>query len=358
MSRSGVEIQLLRELVATPSVSGTEGAIAEQVEQTARRWGMDVVRDKRGVRIEVRGWSVGPTFALASHLDVVPPGAGWTRDPFDPGVEGDRLYGRGSGDAKASVAAMLCAAKDVIDSGGMDAGRLLLLFGLSEETPDTTMGALVEMSGEINAAIVGEPTNLDIAIAQRGLMMAELVAQGDQRHAGYAAENGFTNAALVLARDLLKLESLFENRVHTLLGRATATPTMLESGVGRNVTPPVARAVLDVRSTPDWTHEELAQQLRDALTSDVIVTSRRMIPCQTPADSRLLGTLSRLRPGAKHYGSPTCSDWVFLRETDAVKCGPGTSRRSHTADEYVEISEVIAARRMYAEVARAYLAGR
>jgi acetylornithine deacetylase len=253
---------------------------------------------------------------------------------------------------------MLAAAKDVVDSGGMDAGRLLLLFGLGEETPDTTMGALVEASGEINAAVVGEPTNLDIAIAQRGLMMVDVVAQGDQRHAGYAAENGFTNAALVLARDLLKLDSLFEARSHPLLGRATATPTMLESGVGRNVTPPVARAVLDVRSTPDWTHEELAQQLRNSLTSDVIVTSRRMIPCETSASSRLLETLSRLRPQARHYGSPTCSDWVFLRECDAVKCGPGTSRRSHTADEYVDIPEVTAARQMYAEMVRAYMAGR
>ncbi|HET6836486.1 MAG TPA: M20/M25/M40 family metallo-hydrolase [Gemmatimonadales bacterium] len=357
MKRPGLEVQLLRDLVAIPSVSGSEAAIAGHVEQTARRWGMDVVRDKHGVRIEVRGWGVGPTLALASHLDVVPPGSGWTRDPFDPTVEGDRLYGRGSGDAKASVAAMLSAAKDVVDSGGMDAGRLVLLFGLGEETPDTTMGALVEGAGDINAAVIGEPTNLDIAIAQRGLMMVDLVAQGDQRHAGYAAENGFTNAALVLARDLLKLDTLFESRSHPLLGRATATPTMLESGVGRNVTPPVARAVLDVRSTPDWTHEELAQQLREALTSDVLVTSRRMVPCQTPVNSRLLETLSRLRPQAKHYGSPTCSDWVFLRESDAVKCGPGTSRRSHTADEYVDVPEVIAARGFYVEVARAYLGG-
>ena len=358
MSRKAVEVELLRDLIAIPSVSGGEAAIAERVEETARRWGMDVVRDKNGVRIEVRGWGVGPTLAYASHLDVVPPGSGWTRDPFDPVLEGDRIFGRGSGDAKASVAAMLCAAKDVIDSGGMDAGRLLLLFGLREETPDTTMGALVEASGEINAAVIGEPTNLDIAIAQRGLMMVDLVAQGDQQHAGYAAENGFTNAALVLARDLLKLDSLFESRSHPLLGRATATPTMLESGVGRNVTPPVAHAVLDVRSTPDWTHEELAQQLRNALKSDVIVASRRMVPCETPPNSRLLEAISRIRPQATHYGSPTCSDWVFFRDWDAVKCGPGTSRRSHTADEYVDLPEVTAARGFYAELVRAYLAGR
>jgi acetylornithine deacetylase len=355
----GSEVQLLRDLVAIPSESGHEDEVASFVEVIARRWGMDVVRDQDGIRIELRGWSVGPTLALVSHVDVVSPGSGWTREPFVPFLDGGRLYGRGSGDAKASVAAMLYAAKDIVDSGGMDAGRLLLLFGFREETPNSGMPGLVEKAGDIDAAVVGEPTNLNFAIAQRGLMMVDLVAQGDQRHAGNTSSDGnFSNAVLVLSRDLLQLEGLFESRTHPILGRATATPTMLESGVGRNVTPPVARAVLDVRSTPDWTHEELAEELRRALTSDVIVTYRRMVPCESPPGSRLVATASRLRANATHYGSPTCSDWVFFRECDALKCGPGTSRRSHTADEYVDLSEVTSARAFYADLARAYLAGR
>jgi acetylornithine deacetylase len=352
------EVELLRELVAIPSISGEEAEIAVFVEETARRWGLDVTRDAHGVRIEVHGWNIGPTIALASHLDVVPPGSGWTRDPFIPFVEGSRLYGRGSGDAKASVAAMLYAAKDLVDSGGMDSGRMLVLLSYGEETSNATMGALVEAAGEIDAAVIGEPTSLAFAIAQRGLMMVDLLAQGDQRHAAYASGDGdFTNAAIVLARDLLKLDRVFEARSHPILGHATATPTMLESGVSRNVTPPVARAVLDVRSTPDWTHEELAEELRRALTCDVIVTSRRLVPCETPPNSRLLATASRLRPELQHFGSPTCSDWVFFRELDAFKCGPGTSRRSHTADECVDLPEVTAARSFYAELVRAYLAG-
>jgi acetylornithine deacetylase len=352
------EIDLLRELVAIPSLSGEETDLAVFVEETVRRWGLDVVRDANGVRIEVQGWNVGPTLAYVSHLDVVPPGAGWTRDPFVPSIEGTRLYGRGSGDAKASVAAMLYAAKDVVDKGGMDSGRLVILFGYGEETKNTTMGAAAEGVGDIDAAVIGEPTSLDFAIAQRGLLMVDLVARGDQRHAAYADADGeFTNAPLVLARDLLKLDGLFTTRSHPLLGRATATATMLEAGVSRNVTPPVARAVLDVRSTPDWTHEELAQELRQSLSSDVIVTSRRLVPCETPATSRLLATASRLRPDAALFGSPTCSDWVFFREYDAFKCGPGVSRRSHTADEYVDVPEVIAARSFYAELVRAYLSG-
>ena len=353
------ELDLLKQLVAIPSVSGEEEAVAVFVEDTARRWGVDVVRDHTSVRLEVRGWGPGPTVALVSHLDVVPPGAGWTRDPFTPVVEGNRLYGRGSGDAKASVAAMMYAAKDVHERGGIDAGRLLVVLGYGEETRHTTMERAVERVGTVDAAVIGEPTNLDFAVAQRGLMMVDLLAEGDQRHAGYAADDGrFSNAALVLARDLLKLDGLFEERTHPVLGQTTATPTMLEAGVSRNVTPPVAKAVLDVRSTPDWTHDEIAGRLAGALESSVIVTSRRLVPCETPAGSRLLAAARRVRPEARTFGSPTCSDWVFLRHVDALKCGPGTSRRSHTPDECVDLPEVSAARAFYGNLVRDYLAGR
>jgi acetylornithine deacetylase len=317
------------------------------------------VRDATGVRIDLRGWAPGQTIALISHLDVVPPGSGWTRDPFTPVVEGTRLFGRGSGDAKASVAAMLSAAKDLLDAGGIDAGRLLVILGYCEETKNTTMEQAVQAAGQIDAAVIGEPTNLHLAIAQRGLMMVDLLAQGDQRHAGYAADDGeFANAVVVLARDLLKLDGLLGQRTHPVLGKATITPTMLEAGISRNVTPPVAKAVLDIRSTPSWTHEEIAEVLREAVRSSVIVTSRRLVPCETPAGSQLLAAAQRLRPEANQFGSPTCSDWVFVRHTDAVKCGPGTSRRSHTPDEYVDLPEVTAARSFYARLVRAYLAGR
>jgi acetylornithine deacetylase len=350
------ELKLLEQLVAIPSVSGDEGPVAAFVEEVARGWHLSVVRDDTSVRVEVRGRGPGPTLALVSHLDVVPPGAGWTRDPFTPSVEGDRLYGRGSGDAKASVAAMLTAARDLAEGSGLDRGRLLIILGYGEETKHTTMERAVEQAGSIDAAVVGEPTNLDIATAQRGLMMVDLVARGDQRHAGYAAANGeFVNAALVLAADLLRLGALFNERRHPVLGRTTATPTMLDAGVSRNVTPPVATAILDVRSTPDWTHEEIADLLCERLDSEVVVTSRRLVPCETPADSRLLAAAMRARPEAMPFGSPTCSDWVFLRHLDAIKAGPGTSRRSHTADEYVDLPEVTAARRFYARLAREYL---
>lgn len=345
-------------MVAIPSVSGDEATLAAFVEETTRGWRLDGTRDDTSVRVEVRGRRPGPTIALVSHLDVVPAGKGWTRDPFVPVIEGTRLYGRGAGDAKASVSAMLWAARDLAEKDAVETGRLLVILGYGEETKNTTMERAVATAGLIDAAVVGEPTNLDIAIAQRGLMMVDLRASGDQRHAGYATTDGdFTNAALVLADDLLRLGDLFADRSHPVLGRAMATPTMLDAGISRNVTPPVAQAVLDIRSTPDWTHEEIEEVLRRSLRSEVVVTSRRLVPCETPAGSRLLATARRVRPETRTFGSPTCSDWVFLRHTDAIKCGPGTSRRSHTADEYVDLAEVSAARDFYARLMRAYLGG-
>ena len=244
------EIALLRDLVAIHSVSGTEVVIARWVEEWALRAGLAVTRDDAAVAIAVPGRAPGPTLALVSHLDTVPAGEGWTRPPFEPTLEGDRLYGRGSGDAKASVAAMLLAAQDIAGAGGPARGRLLVILGYEEETKHTTMGTAVERLGPIDAAIVGEPTNLEPAIAQRGLMMADLVARGVQRHAGYAADNpDFTNAIVELGRNIARLPELFRERVHPVLGVATATPTMLEGGVSRNVTPPVARQPRRPRSS-------------------------------------------------------------------------------------------------------------
>lgn len=354
-STSRAEIELLRALVGTPSVSGTEEELGRQVETEVRGWGLPVSRDQTGVLVELRGQRPGPTLALVSHLDTVPPGEGWTRDPFTPVIADGKLYGRGSGDAKASVAAMLTATRDLAAEGGPAAGRLLVLLGYGEETRHTSMPALVARAGAVDAAIVGEPTNLDVAVAQRGLMMVDLIAHGDQRHAGYAADGKFTNAVTTLAADLLALGSIAQGRPHSTLGQPTITATMVEAGVSRNVTPPTAKAVLDVRSTPAWSHPELAAELRDRLTSEVVVTSDRLVPCETPPDSTLLAALLRARPAARPFGSPTCSDWVFLRGSDAVKCGPGTSRRSHTADECVDLDEVTEARGFYARVAREYL---
>lgn len=352
---SPTEVEFLRDLVAIPSVSGNETEVAAFVEQAALRLGLDVVRDETSVRLSVGDENGGPTLVLASHLDVVPPGEGWSRNPFEPVIEGDLLFGRGSGDAKASVSAMFWAIADLAARGAPLRGRALAIFAYGEETRHATMPAAIARAGRIDAAMVGEPTSLHVAVAQRGLMMVDLVTRGDQRHAGYASSD-FTNAITSLATELVKLDGIVSERLHPVLGITTVTPTMIDGGVSRNVTPPTARAVLDIRSTPAWSHDELEVALRERLACEVVVTSKRLVACETPAGSMLLNAIRTVTPDVPTYGSPTCSDWCFLRHVDAVKVGPGTSRRSHTPDESVNLSEVTAARAFYARVAEAYLA--
>lgn len=351
------EIELLQELVAIPSVSGTEERVARHLEDRLRALDLEVRRDENSVTVLVDSGRPGPTLGFISHLDVVPPGNGWTRDPFVPVIEEGRLYGRGSGDAKGPVAAMLAAAWDLAHAGSewSGGGRLFVILGYGEETKDTSMGRAVAGLPPLDACVVGEPTNLQAAVAQRGLMMAELIGHGDQRHAGYAADGDFRNAITELARDLSRLDGIVAERVHPILGTTTVTATMLTAGVSRNVTPPVATAVLDIRSTPSWDHRELAQALEERLHCEFKVTSDRLVPCETPADSRLLAALARADASVTTYGSPTCSDWVFVRHTDAIKIGPGTSRRSHTADESIDLVEMPAARALYTRLALEYL---
>src|SRR5687768_17237148 len=353
-TRSSIdEVRLLRELVSIPSPSGSEEEVARHVEDAARGAGLDVRRNELGVVVEVAGRAHGATLALVSHLDTVPPGDGWTRDPFDPAIEDGRLYGRGSGDAKASAAVMVAAAADVAARGRPARGRLVVVLGFREETPHTTMPLLVPTLGSVEAAVIGEPTNLDLATAQRGVLWVDLVAQGTQIHAGRAGDRQ-PNAIAILARDVLALEGVGRGRPHPVLGDPTITPTRIEGGVARNVTAPISRASLDVRTTPAWSHSELIRAIRERVAADVEVVSDRLVPCETPLGSRLVAAARSVRPSAREYGSPTCSDWVWFRGIDAVKCGPGTSARSHGPDECVEVDEVREARAFFAALAEAW----
>jgi len=349
---------LLVRLVQTPSPSGEERQAAEVLAGWAEAHGLEPEIDDAAVRIIVEGREPGPTLLMASHLDTVPPGDGWSVPPFDGVVSEGRLTGRGAVDAKASVSAMTAAAAELADHGGPGAGRLVVLATYSEETRDTSMPRALKGFGDPpDAAVVGEPTSLQPCIAQRGQLLLELHWQGDQVHAGWAAgrQPPPVNAISLAARDFNALGSLVLDRKHPLLGAVAVTPTQFEAGVARNVTPPTAWAMLDIRTTPAYEHAEIVAMIRDRVEARVEIYSDRLVPAETPADSRLLPAIMAAHPGGVPFASPTCSDWVFLRHLDAVKLGPGNSRRSHTVDESIELAEVHAAAELYTALAREYL---
>ncbi len=349
---------LLLELVRISSPSGQEERAARQLGQWARGCNLSVVQDETSVRVELPGRESGPLLLLVSHLDTVPPGEGWTVDPFAGTVKDGWLWGRGAVDAKASVAAMAAATATLASQGGLPRGRLVFLATFSEETANTTLPlALKRLTAKPDAAVVGEPTGLEPCVAQRGLLILRVAWRGEQRHAGWAAAAGerLPNAIEDAARDLLVLRDIDWGPPHPVLGPIALIPTMAEAGVARNVTPPRCTITFDVRTTPSRANDAVVQAVRDAVSGEVEVVSSRFLPAETPADSALLAAHRRVRPDAVPFGSPTASDWVFLRDIDTVKLGPGDSRRSHTPDERVLLSEVEAAAERYAALVRAYL---
>ncbi len=349
--------ELLVELVRIPSPSGQEEAVARRLESWAAGRGLEAHRGPHGIRITVRGPRPGRRILLASHLDTVPPGEGWEIDPYAGWVREGVLTARGAVDAKASVAAMCVAAARVAD-GERPAGDLVVLATFGEETRNTTMpAALRALERPPHAAIVGEPTGLEPAIAQRGLLILEARWRGEQLHAGWAATlpGRPANAIFAAARDLAALEGLQFERLHPLLGRVAVTPTMLEAGLARNVTPPQCTCALDVRTTPAYEHGEIVERLRGAIAGEIEVLSDRLLPAETPPGSPLLEAVRRVLPKARPFGSPTASDWVWLRHLDALKLGPGDSTRSHRPDEAIELAQVDRAAEVYASVVREYL---
>jgi acetylornithine deacetylase len=352
-------VGLLRDLVRTPSPSGEEARGAEVLAAWAMGAGLDPIVDDAAVRIEVPGAESGPTLLFASHLDTVPPGEGWARDPYGAEIESGFLHGRGAVDAKGSVAAMTSAAAALVREGFPRRGRLIVLATYREETLHTSMPLALARSARPDAAIVGEPTRLAPCVAQRGLIVLRLHWRGTPRHAGWAAEGpqDRDNAVEKAASDLAALAGLSFDRTHPVLGRVSLVPTRIEGGSANNVVPERCTAVLDIRTTPVYATEEIVAAVRAKVSAEVEVASARCLPCETPPGSRLLAAIRAVRPDAEPFGSPTASDWVSLRDTDAVKLGPGDSRLSHTNEERVAVDEIAAAAVLYAAIAKEYLHG-
>jgi acetylornithine deacetylase len=296
---------------------------------------------------------------LNTHVDTVPVAPGWTRKPHQPASVEGKVFGLGANDAKASVAAMTAAFLAVADLELPFVLALTLVRG--EETKSVgTAEVVAEFSrrGLVpTMAVVGEPTGLDLAVAQKGLLVLELVGRGEAAHAAHARALGASNAIVSLARDLAAIAALPDGPVDPYLGRATVEPTMVSGGTARNVVPAEARAVLDCRTVPVEPPADLLVRLRGAVAGELVVLSDRLVPVATDLRSPLVAAAQRARPGARIYGSATLSDLTFFRGIPAVKVGPGQSERSHRPDEFVLEQEIADGAEFYEQLLRELAAG-
>jgi acetylornithine deacetylase len=349
-------LELHRALVAIPSVSHDEARICAFIEETLRARGIAPVRFGNNV-YAVAGDS-GPLLCLNSHVDTVNATASWTRPPHDPAVESGRVYGLGSNDAKASVAAMMAAFLRLSAAGPIGI-RVLLALVCDEETggkgAEILVPELVRQGLRPDAAVIGEPTGLDVAIAQKGLLIVEASRQGQPCHAANARALGVKNPIVALAADLVALARVDLGAPHPMLGDATLEPTVVAAGSARNTVPGEATCVLDVRTNPEPSHEDVVARLRKT-GAQIRVISDRLRPYAIEAIAPIVSAARRARSEAQLIGSRGTSDLVFFAAAGvpSIKVGPGRTERSHTADEYVLESEVLAGAGFYERLARAW----
>ena len=342
---------LLEQLVATPSVSGEEGAIADLLQDLLASHGAEVHRQGHNLWFEVGAG--GPRLLLNTHLDTVPPCAGWQGDPFAPQWRNGRLHGLGANDAKGCLAAMTMTALRLLDQG-VSHGTAVFAFTAEEEIGGAGIATILDALGALDGAVVGEPTSLQVCAAQRGMLMLRCTAKGEAAHAAHAHALGAVNAIHRAARDITKLDSLrFEP--HPLLGETRAQVTMVQGGKARNQVPDACEFFVDLRTTPNLDHATLAATIAETIESDTAIHSARYLPKATdpahPLVQAALAAAGRKGP----VGSATTSDWAFLGGLPAVKIGPGDTHRSHRADEYLTLAELEAGLAFYTTLVPAFL---
>lgn len=342
-------IALLRRLISTPSTSRDEGATADIIEQWLNERGHDAVRvDNNVYALAAPLRHDLPTLMLNSHHDTVKPSPAYTRDPYSPDEADGRIYGLGSNDAGASAVSLLAAFHQA-DPAALPFNLLVAITAEEEVGGEHGMRSLLphlEKAGmKPSMVIVGEPTGMQAAVAERGLVVLDCVAHGVT---GHAARNDGVNAIYRALADIDKLRGYSFPRVSDVLGPVKISVTQIEAGRQHNVIPDECRFVVDVRTTDAYSNEETARMLAELIESDCKPRSTRVRASVISTDHPLVRSAVGL--GATTFVSPTTSDMSLLHGIPSLKIGPGRSERSHTADEYVLRDEIVRAIPFYSSL--------
>ena len=327
-------IELLQRLIATPSVSREETAAADVLADFIGKCGLPVKRIGNNILVEETIDEGKPTLLLNAHIDTVKPVSTWTRNPFSPTIEDGCLYGLGSNDCGGGLVSLLQAYRILRTR---DVPYNIVYLASCEEEVSGQNGfslALPELP-KIDVAIVGEPTGMQPAIAEKGLMVIDGVAHGKSGHA--AREEGI-NAIYEALDDLVWLRNYRFRKKSILLGSTKMTVTMLNSGTQHNVVPDECHFVIDVRTNEFYQNEYLFHFLQKHMKKcELTARSFRLSSSHIPVGHPLVQRCIKM--GMSPYGSPTLSDQALM-PFRSFKLGPGESSRSHSADEFIRISEI------------------
>jgi acetylornithine deacetylase len=328
-------LALLKRLIATPSFSREEDKTAEVIEAFFREKQIPFERLKNNIWAKNRAFDPAkPTMLLNSHHDTVKPNKSWTLDPFEPLERDDKLFGLGSNDAGGCLVSLLAAFVYFYDRPDM--GHNIVMAASAEEEISGRDGlelVLPELP-PLAFAIVGEPTEMQLAIAEKGLLVLDCTAHGVS---GHAARDEGENAIYKAIQDINWLTTYQFPKVSPTLGLVKLSVTMINAGTQHNVVPDTCTFTIDVRVTEQYTLEEVIDTIRGNIQSEVKPRSIRLKPSSIPADHPIVQ--AGLALGRHTYGSPTTSDQAVLN-CPSLKCGPGHSGRSHSADEFIYLHEI------------------
>lgn len=339
-------LALLRELIRIPSVSRDEARAADCMEAFVRQCGLDCRRTGCNVAAVCRDYTPQrPTLLLNAHLDTVRPTAAWTRDPHSPDIIDGRLYGLGSNDCGGGLVSLLAAFRAL--EGGSGLYNIIYLASAEEEVSGANgIAAALPQLPPISCAIVGEPTGMRPATAEKGLMVVDATAHG---RAGHAARNEGDNAVYHAVDDIQKLRRLKFDRVSPLLGEVHLNATVISGGTAHNVVPAECKFTIDVRTNELYTNREVFAILQSELGSELKERSFRLSSSGLDPGHPLVRACQSM--GMEPFGSPTLSDQALM-PFPSIKLGPGQSARSHTADEYILTEEIAGAVPVYVELVR------
>ena len=335
-------VELLKALIETPSVSRNEENAANLLASYLDKWQLPYGREANNLWVGCPDWQNDrPTIMLNAHIDTVKPVSTWTRDPYKASQEGDILYGLGSNDCGGGLVSLLQTYRIMLNK---PRNYNILWVASAEEEVSGSNGfsRVLSRLPNIDVAIVGEPTGMQPAIAEKGLMVIDGYADGVS---GHAARNEGVNAIYEALDDLVWLRDYRFRKVSPLLGETKMTVTVVEAGTQHNVIPDSLHFVIDIRTNEYYQNEFVFEFLR-----------KKMKKCRLEARSFRLhsSSITESHPlikkckamGMRPFGSPTLSDQALMPFT-SVKLGPGKSSRSHSANEYIRISEIVNAIETY-----------
>lgn len=328
-------LDLLEQLIETPSFSGEEGATADLLEAFFKEETIEIFRENNNVWALNRHFDPDkPSILLNSHHDTVKPNKGYTRDPHRAERIDGKIFGLGSNDAGGSLVSLIAAFCHFYGREGMSYNLILLASAEEENSGDLGIRSVIPKLPVIDFAIVGEPTEMNLAIAEKGLLVLDCYAHGT---AGHAAHVRGDNAIYKAMKAIEWFQTHTFERISETLDDTKMTVTQIEAGNQHNVVPSVCHFVVDVRVNDRYTNREVLEVIKDSVEVEVVERSLRLNSSSIARDHDIVR--AGVSMGRELYGSPTLSDQANL-SCPSLKLGPGVSLRSHTADEFIYLEEV------------------